>query len=270
MINHGGISYVHRAIEETGAKPSDVARAYVVVREVFGLGPLWDELESLDNVAETSAQHTAYHEIRRLIDRATRWFLDVRFPIGDLAGEIERYQATVQGLGSQCVELLQGAERQTLLQDAGRLSDKGLPADLALRLVELLTAFLLLDVVEISQATGEPADSVARVHFELSERLSIDNMLTKITALPRDDRWLTLARAAVRHEAYDTLAAITTSVVTSTDAAAPAGQRIGEWLAANPERVERAVSTVGEALARDHVDLATLSVALRSLRSVAS
>jgi glutamate dehydrogenase len=240
-----------------------------VVREVFGLGPLRDEIERLDNIVPTEAQHVAYHEIRRLIDRATRWFLDARFPIGDVSTEIERYQSTVQRLGAQAVELVQGAERQTLLDDAGKLSELGLTPELSLRLVELLSTFLVLDVVEISQATGEPADSVAAVHFELSDRLSIDNMLTKITALPRDDRWSTLARAAVRHDAYGTLAAITTAVVTSTDAGESPMARIEEWVEANPERVERAITTVGEALTRESVDLATLSVALRSLRSLA-
>ena len=42
-------------------------------------------IEALDNKVPTAAQHSGYQEIRRLIDRATRWFVDVRFPIGDVA-----------------------------------------------------------------------------------------------------------------------------------------------------------------------------------------
>src|SRR5690606_33268575 len=36
-VNRGGISFVYRAVEETGAAPEDVLRAYVIAREVFGL-----------------------------------------------------------------------------------------------------------------------------------------------------------------------------------------------------------------------------------------
>lgn len=43
---------------------------------------------------------------------------------------------------------------------------------------------------------------------------------------------------------------------------------MARWMAANAERVERARSTVDEALARDVVDLATLSVALRVMRGL--
>src|SRR5581483_7976770 len=85
MINRAGTTFVHRAIEETGAGVDQITRAYTIVREVFDLPLLWREIEALDNQVPTAAQHAGYQEIRRLIDRATRWFVDVRFPIADVA-----------------------------------------------------------------------------------------------------------------------------------------------------------------------------------------
>ena len=131
-----------------------------------------------------------------------------------------------------------------------------------------MSAFLLLDVVEIAHATGQDAAEVAAVHYAVSERLSIDGLLTKVTALPRDDQWSSLARAAARHDVYAALSAITTAVVRSTDNQADADERIDEWVARNEARVERARDTVRAALNRDVADLATLSVALRVLRGV--
>jgi glutamate dehydrogenase len=95
-------------------------------------------------------------------------------------------------------------------------------------------------------------------------------MLTCITKLPRDDRWSTLARAAVRHDVYAALAAITTSVLRTTDDGMTANERIAAWKQANTERVGRAQATIQAALERDEVDLATLSVALRVMRSLPS
>ncbi|SHG21924.1 glutamate dehydrogenase [Jatrophihabitans endophyticus] len=269
MINRCGTTFVHRAIEETGVDTAQITRAYAVVRRVFDLPRLWADVEALDNVVPTSAQHAAYKEIRRLIDRATRWLVDVRFPISDVAAEIERYESVVRSLGAHCPDLMRGAERQTLYEDAQSLSELGLPEELALRVSELLSAFLLLDVVEIAQATGSPARQVAELHFALSERLSVDEVLTKVTRLPRDDRWSTLARAAARHDVYAALSALTTAVLRSTDDDASAEERIDEWADRNTERVERARETVTAALSRDVVDLATLSVALRVLRGLA-
>jgi glutamate dehydrogenase len=270
MINRSGTTFVHRAIEETGADIGEIARAYSVVRNVFDLPSLWSAIEALDNKVPTAAQHAAYAEIRRLVDRATRWLVDIRFPITDVAAEIQRYQPIIRSLGSKCPDLMRGVERQALFDDADRLVELGLPRELAVRVAELLSAFLLLDVVEISDVTGQNPHEVAQVHYAVSERLSVDELLTRVTRLPRDDQWSTLARSAARHDVYEALSAITTSVLRATEPGEPADDRIDEWVAKHVERVERARTTMRAALDREVADLATLSVALRVLRSLPS
>ena len=270
MVNRGGSTFVFRAQEETGADPAQVTRAYTVVREVFGLRGIWDDIESLDNQVPTDAQHIGYREVRRTIDRAVRWMVDVRFPISDVAAEIDRFGATVARLSPHVPDLLRGRERENLYAEVDRLTGHGLPRELAMRISCLLTSFLLLDVVEIAVANDLPAEEVAELHFALSEQLSVDDILYAVTSLPRDDRWSALARAAMRHDVYAALAAITTSVLKGTEPALPASRRMADWAARNPERVQRARSTFAEALSRDTVDLATLSVALRVMRGLPS
>jgi glutamate dehydrogenase len=274
MVNRGGITFAHRAAEETSADAAQIARAYTITQQVFGLQQLWDDVEALENQVPLEAQHAAYRELRRLLDRTTRWLIDVRFPITDVAAEIERFTPAVRPLIGQVPALLCGAEVENLHSETDRLVGLGLPRELAGRIAEMLNAFLLLDVVEIAAASGLPTDDVdgvarvAELHFLLSERFSVDDLLTAITNLPRDDRWSALARAALRHDAYAALSAITASVLHGTDAALSADKRMLEWEHQNPERVTRVRATLHEALTRDRVDLAPLSVALRMLRGL--
>ena len=270
MINRSGTTFVHRAIEETGAEVAQITRAYAVVREIFGLEQLWADLEALDNKVSTEAQHAGYQEIRRLVDRATRWFVDVRFPISDVAAEIERFGPTLAELSPRITTLVRGAELADIESESLRLAALGLPEQLASHLAELLSTFLLLDVVEIANASSHSAAEIAALHFALSDQFYVDEMLTCITRLPRDDRWSTLARAAMRHDVYAALSAITTSVLRSTDDALDPDSRTADWTSQNPERVERARTTVRAALDRETVDLATLSVALRVMRGLPS
>jgi len=259
---------VHRAMEETGAEVAQITRAYAVVREVFGLEGLWASIEALDNVVSTEAQHAGYQEIRRLIDRATRWFVDVRFPISDVAAEIERFAGTIAELGPRITSLVRGAELADVESESQRLSSLGLPGELAAHLAELLSTFLLLDVVEIANASQHSASEIAELHFALSDQFYVDEMLTAITRLPRDDRWSTLARAAMRHDVYAALSSITTSVLRTTDDSLSSDERTEMWTKQNIERVDRARTTVRAGLDRETVDLATLSVALRVMRSL--
>jgi glutamate dehydrogenase len=269
MINRSGTTFVHRATEETGADAAQIARAYIVAREVFQLPQLWDELQALDNQVPIDAQEAAYQELRRLVDRATRWLVEARFPIDDVAGEIERFGPTIAHLTPRVPQLLRGVERDNMAKEVDRFVEQGLPRDLATRIGEMLTAFQLLDVVEITRKSGRPADEVAEVQFTVSEQFSVDVLLTKVTELPRDDRWSALARAALRHDVYAALSAITSSVLASTEPGKPATERVAAWERQNAQRVDRALSIIGDALQRDRVDLATLSVALRVMRSLA-
>ena len=111
----------------------------------------------------------------------------------------------------------------------------GVPEDLAARAAGLLDTFSLLDVVEIATAEKLPAEEVAGVYFAVSERIEVDQMLTRITQLPRDDRWTALARSALRYDLYAALAGLTSNVLTSTSSTDSPAQRIEAWEEANEE-----------------------------------
>ena len=59
---------------------------------------------------------------------------------------------------------------------------------------------LKLYFVEIAKRDGIDPLEVARVHFALGERLGLSMLVARILALPRDDRWQTMARAALRDD----------------------------------------------------------------------
>jgi glutamate dehydrogenase len=268
MINRGGITFTYRAGEETGAGPVEVARAYTVVREVFGLADYWARVEALDNSVSTDAQCALYLEARRLVDRATRWIVQNRRSPLDVAAEIEHFRSDVERLAPQMPEVLRGVERERLDRRAAELEAMGAPADLAMDASAMLDAFSLLDIVEIAQRVDEGAEQVARLYFAISERFEVDRMLTRITRLPRDDRWAALARMALRYDLYGAQAGLVDSVIAATPGESDPDERIAAWERRNVEGLTRAKSTLREIAESDSFDLATMSVALRVIRTL--
>ncbi len=185
------------------------------MREVFGFPQYLRRIEALDNVVPAAAQTALYLEGRRLIDRATRWLLQARRSSIDVAGEIERFRSIAE-LSPLMHTMLQGVERERLDRRAAEFEAMGIPADLALEAAGLLDAFSLLDIVELASNTGEDAQQVGLLYFTLSESFEVDRMLSRITALPRDDRWAALARMALRYDLYGAHAGLTRSVLTAT------------------------------------------------------
>jgi len=268
MINRGGITFAFRACEETGATTNEVARAYMIVRAVFDLPSFWAQVEALDNEIPTVAQTALYLEARRLLDRAIRLLLQSRRSLLDVDGEIEHF-AAVAKLRPLAAGMLRGSEAERLARRTAELTDLGVPEQLAHETAAMLDAFSLLDIVELAQGRdSEDLEEVGRIYFALSERFEVDRTLSRITALHRDDRWAALARMALRYDLYGALAGICRNVLATTDPSLGPDERIGAWEQANSEGLARARTTLHEIATAEAFDLATLSVALRVIRTL--
>ncbi|SCL69495.1 NAD-glutamate dehydrogenase [Micromonospora chersina] len=266
-INRGGITFVFRVVEETAASAADVLRAYVVVREVFRLRELWDAVEALDNKVSPELQTSVYLDTRRLLDRAVRWLVTNRRSPIDVPGEIARLRDGVARLLPELENLFYGTEREAIAAHIDSLTGKGLPRDLAEQATRLMYSFGLLDVVETARSTGRDVSEVASVYFVLSDRFRVDALLSKISLLPREDRWQTLARMALRYDLYAALAALTAEVLGSTPDSLPPVERVQEWEQANATSIHRAHRAMGE-FDESRADLSALSVLLRQIRTL--
>lgn len=268
LLNVGGITFVYRAIEETGASVVQVVRAATASMEIFGIRELWNWINSLDNQIPTSAQSALQLEVRRLLDRATRWFLQFRGGELDIAAEVEAFRSSVAEHAHQVPEMLRGNEAARLQRRIQRFVEAGAPEDLAREAAGALDVFALLDITDICKRTGEPATAVIPLYFTLSERYGVDRTLICITDLPRNDRWNALARQALRSDLYQAIASLTVGVMRASDPAATSISRIEQWETQHSEGVERAHTTLEEIASVESPDLATLSVSLRVLRNL--
>ncbi|MEU8219425.1 NAD-glutamate dehydrogenase [Micromonospora taraxaci] len=266
-INRGGISFIFRVVEETAASAADVIRAYVVVSEVFGLRDLWDAVEALDNKVAPELQTSVYLDTRRLLDRAVRWLVSNRRSPIDVPAEISRLRDGVTRLLPGLEELFYGNERQGIAAHMDSMTERGLPRELAERATRLMYSFGLMDVVETANSSGRDVSEVASVYFVLSDLFRVDSLLSKISLLPREDRWQTLARMALRYDLYAALAALTAEVLDSTPDDLPPHERVQQWEQSNATSIHRARRAMGE-FDESRADLAALSVLLRQIRTL--
>jgi glutamate dehydrogenase len=267
VVNRGGTSFVYRAMEESGASAADVIRAYVVIRDVYGLPEIWAAGEALDNEVPTAAQTLVFLETRRLLDRAVRWLASTRRSPIDVAGEIAKLGPGVAELLPRLPQVIVGGERRSLDNRADELAGKGVPEKLAGAVSRVFYGFGLLDILETASSIDRDPSEVARVYFVLSERFGVDALLSHISRLPRGDRWQTLARMALRYDLYAALAALTAEVLQSTPSTAAPEDRVSEWEQVNAASIARASNAMGD-VADTPAELAALSVLLRQIRTL--
>ena len=268
LVNRCGPSFVYRLGEETGAEAPDIARAYMAAREIFSLRALWEDVEGLDNRVEARVQTQIMLDARKLVERATRWMLRYRRMPLDIGGTISHFSEGANELAESIPEILVDGDREAIENAAQRLIDAGVPQDLAEQAATLGPMFPALDITDVANANGEPLDTTATVYFALGDRLKLHWLRRHIEALPRDNRWRTLARSALRDDIFNQQAALTAEVLRNTPQDEPADERIEAWARTNEGPVHRTMQVLADINSSGTFDLSTLSVALREIRNL--
>ncbi|QUH00531.1 NAD-glutamate dehydrogenase [Saccharopolyspora erythraea] len=276
VVDGAGISYAYRLAEEIGASATDAVRAYAVVTEVYGLHELWRRIDELANVVPSRVADDMVLESRRLLDRAARWLLSNRPQPLAIGAEIARFRPVVADLSGSVRGLLHGRAAEGAVEKAERLLAEGVPKDLAESIAVLLDSYALLDITEVAELAERdggvshersPRES-AELYYTLAEHLDIERMLLAVNELERGNRWHSLARLALRDDLYASLRAITIDVLRTSDPEDGPEDKIATWSSINASRLERARTSLEEIRNSGRLDLATLSVATRQLRSM--
>jgi glutamate dehydrogenase len=270
LVNGAGITFFHRLSEETGATVDELVRANFVAREIFGSRALIDEVCSHDNAIPADVQTHMRLEMRTLVERASRWLINNRRPPLDSEATVDFFGVVGQQVVQALPELLTGRELAAFESRRDTLVGQGVPEDLAVRVAVLPPAYAALSIVETAKRDDLDPLEVARVHFALGERLGLPLLVSRILALPREDRWQTMARAALRDDLHGVHTALTSQVLSATASDEPAPVRIAAWEDGDEVVVTRAVETLEEICKDDDADLARMSVGLRVVRGLLS
>ncbi|GAA4091451.1 NAD-glutamate dehydrogenase [Actinomadura miaoliensis] len=268
LVNNSGTTFMFRVNEETGASPSDVARAYLVSREVFDMPRFWRTVEGLTHQVDESTQIRMRLEARKLTERGARWLLHNRRPPFDIRETIDFFADGARTLGALLPKVLVGLDLAAFEQRRDGFAERGVPDEVAEATAMMVPAFSTFDLVEIAHDTGRPVEEVAEVYFDVADRLQLSRLRERIIALPRDDRWRSMARSALRDDLYAAHAALTRDVLVTSEPGTPPEQRLAHWSGKNSIAVRRAQQTLSEIWESDNFDLATLSVALGAIRTL--
>ena len=278
MVNLGGITFAYRAVEETSVGVDAVARAFIVARELFELGKAAKLHRELPAHTALDAWNTVLHDDQRVLDRVVRWFIAERGVVAGnpLSSLLERFGDVVE-LRKNLPAYLSDVSRARVRskRDAGEAW--GLPEELIVIWIRGFEGYALLDVIRSARDNGFKAVELAPIYFATYDRFKVDELLGLISELPRNDRWETLSRQALRGSLYETAAELATSVAEEDAGHAPSNpegalQALDSWIKNHPTRVgniDRIFEEVrnAEPDSASHPRLAVISVALRTLSS---
>ncbi|MFH9740046.1 NAD-glutamate dehydrogenase [Streptomyces roseolus] len=267
-VNTGGSTFLHRLREETGASLEEIVRAQTAARAIFRLSEVWDAVEALDNTVPAEVQTRMRLHSRRLVERGTRWLLNNRPQPIAIGETIEFFAERVDHVWRQLPQLLRGSDAEWYQSILDELTGFGVPEELAVRVAGFSSAFPTLDIVAIADRTDKDPLAVAEVYYDLADRLRITDLMDRIIELPRADRWQSMARASIREDLFAAHAALTSDVLAAGNGTSTPEERFKAWEENNAPILGRARATLEEIQGSDTFDLANLSVAMRTMRTL--
>ena len=219
LVNGAGMTFWPRLAGETGASPAELTRANFVAREIFGSLPLRQELTTYDNVLDAAVQTRMRVEMRTLVERASRWLVTNRRPPLDSQATVDYFSGSVQRVMGELPDLMTGRELDGLPGAARRAGRQGGPRG-------------------PRHAGGGVAAGVhaARDHRDRQRRGRSTPRRSRGSTSPSgsgsgcrhwsagswrcraQDRWQTMARAALRDDLHSVHAQLTRKVLLATSA----------------------------------------------------
>ena len=169
----------------------------------------------------------------------------------------------------RCPTILTGRDKEALEQRLKGYQASGVPDELATAIAALPPAYAALTIGQTASQSGVDVLKVAELHFTLGQRLGLDRLLARIIELPREDRWQTMARAALRDDLHAVHAQLTAEVLNTNGAATKSARDVVLGWEKSNAAVHESVKTL-RSITSGRADLARMSVGLRVVRRLLS
>jgi glutamate dehydrogenase len=269
MVNTMGIGFAQRLMESTGASAGDVAKAYVIARDIYAMPEFLAALDAAGTAVPAERQLQLINMMMRKIRRAARWFLRNRRSYLHPASEVELFAAGMQAINAQLPQLLVGEALAEWQDSVQKLRAFGLSDNLVSCVARPADLYSGLSVVEAARIANQDIHQLAKIYFALGNYLSLPWFSNQISNLPVDNFWQAMARETYLGDLESQLRSLSVSLIRFMDNNLSLDELIQRWSSQHQLLIARWKAMVNELQAVNGTDFAMIAVALRDLLDLA-
>jgi len=264
IINRGGLIFISRLQDKTSGSLETILRAYLVLRDGFGLKKLYAAIDALDNKISGKVQNALLSTIARMLFRTTGWLVrnsDVSAPLGE---QVARIASARRTLRSQIETLVSPSMRELMGKQAAHFVAQGTPTDLAQQLSLLEAASIIPDIMLLSAQAGVSLNRTAKCYFTLSEHIGVNRLEESSHKIPVADYYDGTALAQASDQIAESLRQLVLYVLQHF---AKQEDPTQAWLKEAPSHIGKVVEQM-QALTRGDITLSRFIVASAIMRDL--
>ncbi len=213
IVNRMGPDFIRDRMSNCGVSAEEVAKAYIIVREAFGLRDIWTKIEALDGKVSAVVQIKALKETARMVERAVTWFLTRYGRKLEINRDIKVFEGGIKKVKSDMETVVPSELLRKIKQITDDGVSNGLPTSLAhdISLMPILGS--ACDIIRISMDYKFEIPITARVYFELGDYFHLDWMRQKARHLPTEGEWSGQALEGIVDQLYTCQAGLTIRIL---------------------------------------------------------
>ncbi|MEP0943230.1 MAG: NAD-glutamate dehydrogenase [Rhizobiaceae bacterium] len=271
MINRGGPTFISRVIDHTGADLDTIARAYVVVRDAFGLPKINSAIDALDTKISGATQLELYAILQERVISQTIWFVRYGNFSKGLEAEATRYRKAVEALMPKLEKIGPDFLSDRISADATRFEQAGVPKPLALTMARMPIAGLIPDILYASTVSKKPLDQAATAFFAITERFRVDRMVQAAREIETNDYYDGLALDRALQSLHRARRDIVEKILKAdaSGGGGGGGKTQTGWIDVHAAMVESTRSQIANIVEHDHATVSRLTVAANILADLA-
>lgn len=261
LVNRAGLTFYSDIAADMGASARDVAAAYTIARDAFGLRGIWNAMEEFGGKVNVQTQVEMYALLDRFLRRVTVWLLrNLPLPLSidtiskEILPGVAEFEKCKHTLHSQTT-------RRAAEKLSSHLQEQGVPKALAEQISTLELMESAFDIIAVARNSRMSVAEVGKIYYKLGARLRLGWLRISASRLVPTSHWDRIALQSIIGDVYDEQRRLTNVVV--------AGKKsIEGWVEANAESVARADRLIDELKSADLPDISKLTVALRNIRAL--
>jgi glutamate dehydrogenase len=266
VINRGGPAFVVKMMAATSADAGQVAAAFCLARDAYGIERLYGEIDALDGQIPGVTQLALYAELQALLERETLWLLrnaDFTQALGDLVLVYAQGVTDVSGLlGS----LVPPNVDKTIATRAETFINGGAPPATARRVAELSALSFATDIALVADRTKSPVAQAATAFFGVLDMFGLAEVIETGSHIVLADRFDRMALDRSLANLMRAQRDLTVDVLAT--GRGDVGARLAAWRQARPDAIDRVAAAV-EGLTKGEMTVSRLSVAAGLLSDLA-
>lgn len=273
IVNRVGSTFFQRAVEQTGMKGCDIARAYIATRDAFELRELWADVENNSDKISSEVQTQLYLEISRLVQRTSSWFLrnmPQPLKVSEIVGLFEpKIEELKKSLGRIISPILREARTEKL----EKYLNLKVPKELAEKIADLEALSSACDIVQVSHKHAEggqklPIHVVGEVYYSLGHRLKLGWLRFSARKLLTDSRWENIALQTITETLFDQQMKITAEVIKSACKGDSCGGALEAWAEKHDKQIARYDSFINDLKQHEVLSGAMLTVSIQRVEDL--